>query len=74
MPFPPFAFKSMSLGKEFPGAVKLDMERLSDPAVLLQIGNVFSAFIYPNYRGPLNTALSIVLKEKEVNGPAAQAS
>lgn len=54
----------MSLGKEFPGAVKLDMERLSDPAVLLQIGNVFSAFIYPNYRGLMNTVWSIVLKEK----------
>lgn len=41
--FFPFAFTSMSLGKEFPGAVKSDMERLSDPVVLLQIGNVFSA-------------------------------
>lgn len=41
--FSPFAFKSVSLGKEFPGAVKSDMERPSDPVVLLQIGNVFSA-------------------------------
>lgn len=52
----------MSLGKEFPGAVKSDMERPSDPVILLQIGNVFSAFIYSNYKSPLNTGLSIVRK------------
>lgn len=60
--FFPFAFKSMSLGKEFPGAVKSDMERPSDSVVLLQIGTVFSASIYSNYKSPLNTGLSIVRK------------
>lgn len=52
----------MSLGKEFSGAVKSDMERLSGPVVLLEIGNVFSAFIYSDYKSPLNTGLSIVRK------------
>lgn len=62
------------MGRDFPGLVGLDEERLRGPADLLQIGDVLSAFIYLSHGSPLSTELSIVLKEKGKIAPAAQAS
>lgn len=58
--FFPLAFKSRLLGRDFPGLLGLDMENLSGPAHLLQIGDVLSAFVYPSYRSPLSTKYSVL--------------
>lgn len=59
----------MSLERDSLGLLCLCTERLRDPAGLLHMGDVFSAFISPSYRSPLNTQSCIILKE---TGPAAQ--